>query len=154
MQAKPTISQAYSSNEPPTEQPDSDQIEDTRATQTWTQSGYPIVEGKYLDGNGIIQRIGDEWTVSGPPVIDIYWYNRRHAQHGTGAYFGAIAASAFVDLTEYLSRVGEFLRAQGHACRIMAVNATLYSVNVIVDTRLSTDEMSVLLQECRLAPAN
>lgn len=70
------------------------------------------------------------------------------------AYFGSIGANAFVDLTEYLSRVGEFLRAQGHVCRIMSLNATPYSVNVIVATELSTDEMGDLLRDYRLAPAN
>lgn len=149
-----TDSQVTCSNEQPARQSDNAQVEDTRATQTWTQSGYPIVDGKYLDGNGVTQSIGDEWTMSGPPVIDVYWHNRRRSRQGTRAYFGSIGANAFVDLTEYLSRVGEFLRAQGHVCQIMSLNATPYSINVIVATELSTDEMGDLLRDYRLAPAN
>jgi hypothetical protein len=93
--------------------------------------------------------------MSGPPlVVHVYWYNRRHDLIGTRGYCCSIAASAFVDLTEYLRRVGEFLIAHGHVSKIMALNEILYSVNVIVATKLSTGEIGDLLQEYCLAPAN
>ncbi|KAL7932892.1 hypothetical protein V8C35DRAFT_305750 [Trichoderma chlorosporum] len=125
--------------------------------QSWTLSGHPIVNGKYLDKNGNIREIEpDEWTTNGPPVLDVYWTNRKVSPTDdlVGSQFRVIASGAFVDVTEYLSRVGEFLRAVGGACLIMSLNATLYSVNVIVSTDLSQREMQELLLQHHLAPAH
>ncbi|KJZ75252.1 hypothetical protein HIM_05446 [Hirsutella minnesotensis 3608] len=134
---------------------DNDRIPDTSPEmQCWTQSGHPIVDGKYLDKNGVIREVDpSEWTVAGPPALDVYWSNRKITPNLGYNQFHAIALGASVDVTEYLARVGELLRVAAGALEIVALNATLYSVNVIVSTDLSQGAMKELLFEHRLAPA-
>ncbi|EQL04065.1 hypothetical protein OCS_00220 [Ophiocordyceps sinensis CO18] len=135
---------------------DNDRIFDTSPEmQCWTQSGHPIVDGRYLDQNGTVREVEpNEWTVAGPPALDVYWSNRKVTLDLDYSQFRAIASSAFVDVTEYLARVGELPRATAGSCEIIALNATLYSVNVIVGTDLSQGAMRDLLFEHRLAPAH
>ncbi|KAH6884399.1 hypothetical protein B0T10DRAFT_362705, partial [Thelonectria olida] len=119
--------------------------------QNWTLSGYPVVDGKYLDGaSGAIKTVGtDEEFISGPPGVDIYWHNRMLT--GRDDQFFSFGASGHVDVTEYVRRMGNFL-AKG-SCIIMALNATKFSVNVVVATELSRDEMMGWLKEYGLCPA-
>lgn len=125
-----------------------------RERQTWTQSGHPIVAGKFLDQDGIIKDIGpDENTLSGPPVIEVYWHNRKRSPNIVGQ-FGGIVCSSFVSVTEYFARLGAFFNAHGDSCEIMAINATQYSINVIVATELSQQEMGSFLREFNLRNAH
>lgn len=117
----------------------------TLGPQTWTQSGYPIVAGKYLE-KGVIKDIDPtEGTVLGPPALDIYWHNRYMGP--VDSLFRGAACRVVIDVTEYLSRLGKFLDTAKGSCDIMALNATLYSVNVIVATKLCHGEMKRLLSE-------
>ncbi len=130
----------------------------TPGHQTWTQSGHPIVDGKYQDKAGTVRRVpADEWLVAGPPALDVFWVNRKAASdddQDSDARFQAIASHAFISVTEYISRIGEFLRVANGSCQIMSLNATLYSVNVIVATDMPCSEMVTLLFKQRLAPAH
>lgn len=127
--------------------PDKDQPQ----TQTWTQCGHPIVAGKYLK-DGVIHEIApDVPHMAGPPAVDVYWHNRRSGRDPD--QFRGVSLAAFVDVTEYLVRLGKFLDVVKGSCSVQSLNATLYSVNVIVSTAMSRKEMSRLMLEHELAPA-
>lgn len=101
--------------------------------QSRALSGYRIVDGKYIDRDGNIRETDpNEWTTTGPDALDVY-----RKVYSSENQFWIIASAAFVDATEYLSRVGELLRAAGESCMIVFLNAMQYSVNVIVGTDLS-----------------
>ncbi|KAH7142899.1 hypothetical protein B0J13DRAFT_51584 [Dactylonectria estremocensis] len=119
--------------------------------QYWTLSGYPVVDGRYLDGaSGAIKTVAmNEEFTSGPPCLDIYWHNRMMT--GRDDQFLGLGVSGFVDVTEYVRRMGNFL-AKG-SCVIMALNVTKFSVNVVVATELSRDEMMGRLKKYGLCPA-
>ncbi|KAF7550248.1 hypothetical protein G7Z17_g5864 [Cylindrodendrum hubeiense] len=114
--------------------------------QSWTESGYPIVDGKYLDlSTGIINTIPDGTLVAaGPPALEVHWHNRMMT--GRSNAFFSFVASAFVNVTEYLKRVGEFI-AMG-SVEILSLNATKYAVNIVVATDLSKDEMMGRIKQC------
>ncbi|KAM0744012.1 hypothetical protein ACQRIT_001326 [Beauveria bassiana] len=108
-----------------------DDVNDTNDSlvyQAWTQSGFPIVDGKYIDNGALKDADPDEAVVS--------WIS-----------------AGFVNVTEYIVRLGSFLAETKGACKIRALNTTLYSVNVIVTTNLSQAEMMQYLLEHGLAPA-
>jgi hypothetical protein len=52
------------------------------------------------------------------------------------------------DLSEYLIRLGGFLRTGG--CKMLALNATRYDVYLVVSSELSRDEFCDALYEHRL----
>lgn len=123
--------------------------------QSWTESGYPIVDGKYLDKDGNIQQFdSQEWSVAGPPALDVYWHNRRVTPGREQDQFRTLVSNAFVDMTEYIARIGELLRTVGASCELVSLNATKYSVTIIISTESSQEEMKGLLLSCRLAPAH
>ncbi|KAK7423683.1 hypothetical protein QQX98_000873 [Neonectria punicea] len=119
--------------------------------QTWTESGYPIVDGKYLDlSTGTIKTVTADTMVSvGPPAVEIYWVNRTMT--GRKDPFRSFLARAFVDVTEYLKRIGELL--ERGSVEIFSLNATKYAVNVVVGTDLSHKEMMIRIRQCSLFPA-
>lgn len=120
-------------------------IDTTLGPQTWTQSGYPIVAGKYLE-KGVIKDIDPtEGTALGPLALDVYWHNRYMGL--VDSLFRGAACCVVIDVTEYLSRLGKFLDATNGSCEVLALNATLYSVNIIVATKLCHEEMKQLLSE-------
>jgi len=119
---------------------------DVQPTQSWTLDGYPIVDGKYLDlATGQI-KVHSGRMMGGPPAIAVYWNNRLCT--GRTDQFRAISASSSCSLSEYLIRVGQLLTTG--ACTIDSLNATTYSVNVVVMSELSTSEFSEALREHRL----
>ncbi|KAM3530756.1 hypothetical protein NHJ13051_001196 [Beauveria bassiana] len=131
-----------------------DDVNDTNDSlvyQAWTQSGFPIVDGKYIDNGALKDADPDEAVVSGPPALDLYWHNRYLGPEP--GLFRGIAAAGFVNVTEYIVRLGSFLAETKGACKIRALNTTLYSVNVIVTTNLSQAEMMQYLLKHGLAPA-
>lgn len=140
-----------STNEAEESQP---RLSDTNASfvhQDWTTSGYPIVDGKYLDlAKGKIELAGPhERTKAGPPAVALYWHNRK--QTGGDGQFCDFSASAFVDVTEYLLRFGDFLKMG--SCDISALNATKYAVSIIFATDLSEDEVMARMKKCNIFPA-
>ncbi|KAH7122984.1 hypothetical protein EDB81DRAFT_813369 [Dactylonectria macrodidyma] len=134
------------------ELPDPAPITHSSPAQDWTLSGYPVVDGKYLDGaSGAIKTVAmNEEFISSPPSLDIYWHNRMVT--GRNDQFFGLGVSGFVDVTEYVRRMGNFL-AKG-SCVIMALNVTKFSVNVVIATELSRDEMMGRLKEYGLCPAH
>ncbi|KAH6975068.1 hypothetical protein BKA56DRAFT_589982 [Ilyonectria sp. MPI-CAGE-AT-0026] len=121
--------------------------------QPWTTTGYPIVDGKYIDlSTGVTTAIADaEMRAAGPPALELYWYNRTHASAEDIDLFSNFTASAFVDVTEYLKRLGEFLAVE--PVKIASLNATTYAVHVGILTELSQEEMADRLNRYRLWPA-
>ncbi len=121
---------------------------DTSPVQAWTPSGYPIVDGKYLDlVDGTVKTVGPGPVTTGPPAIAVYIHNRFCT--GQRGHFDTVVATSFAkDLTEYMIQVGELLRTG--ACKVDSLSATKYSVNLIVMTDLSSEEFGSILRQCRL----
>jgi hypothetical protein len=131
--------------EPPTQDP---RVVGDRVTQPWTVDGYPIVDGKYLDlSTGEVKTYvaGVDLMTGGPPSVAVYWQNRMATGRADQFLVIAKSVTAAPDLTEYLARVGEFLR-KGQ-CRVHSLNATRYDVYVVVSSELSQAEFrEALLQ--------
>ncbi|KAH7153511.1 hypothetical protein EDB81DRAFT_882448 [Dactylonectria macrodidyma] len=123
--------------------------------QPWTTTGYPIVDGKYIDlSTGDTKTITDaEWRTRGHPALELYWYNRtsRTSPEEPDDLFTSFTASAFVDVMEYLKRLGKFLA--GEPVKIVSLNATTYAVHVGIMTELSQEEMADRLNRYGLWPA-
>ena len=116
----------------------------------WTRSGYPIVDGRYHDlSTGEIKEAEDEFIRTGPPALDVHWYNRNYSDMED--QFRFVAFHSPVEVTEYLRRVGNFLGLA--KCRVMSLNATKYSVNLIISTEMANDEMMKELKNYNLLPA-
>ncbi|KJZ70265.1 hypothetical protein HIM_10346 [Hirsutella minnesotensis 3608] len=128
------------------------QLEDARKPpfQQWTRSGYPIVDGKYQDlVKGTIETIEPhERRGAGPPGVALFWYNRKHA--GRSGQFSSLAAHGFVNVTEYLVRLGEFFKLK--SCKLLSLNITDFAVNIIIATDLSEDDVLARLRQCKLFP--
>lgn len=139
-------------NDAETSQQSPEAFIDSAQTQAWTESGYPIVAGKYLEKGTIKEIDPNEPTQAGPPALDIYWHNRYHGPEP--GLFRGVACAGFVDVTEYIARLGIFLKfaKEKDICQIKALNSTLYSVNIIVATQESATNMMRLLLEYGLAP--
>ncbi|KAJ6441555.1 ABC multidrug transporter [Purpureocillium lavendulum] len=140
----------------PDETPPEPATPSSPARQTWTMSGYPIVDGKYLDlSTGVVRKIAPTEDVTlTPPRLEIYWHNRMLS--GREDHFMGAVTSAFVDVTEYLRRVGRFLDSeqekenQQGTCEVLALNATQCAINVIVAVECSNEDMMARLAECGL----
>lgn len=110
----------------------------SRLTQPWTVDGYPIVDGEYLDLSTAelkTHAAGVDPFRGGPPSVAVYWQNQQATGRGDQFLVIAKAAADARNLTEYLARVGEFLRKG--LCRVHALNATRYDVYVVVSSELS-----------------
>jgi hypothetical protein len=122
-----------------------------RPTQAWTMTGYPIVDRKYLElSTGTLKEIQDDERVTlGPPIVDVFWQNMTA---GDAGLFHGFHGKFDGTVTEYLIRLAEVLKRG--SCLIFSLNVTQYSVTVITQTELSTDEMFNLLFECRVVGQN
>lgn len=119
-----------------------------RLTQPWTVDGYPIVDGKYLDLSTAelkTHAAGVDLFRGGPPSVAVYWQNQLATGRGDQFLVIAKAAADARDLTEYLARVGEFLRKG--LCKVHALNATRYDVYVVVSSELSQAAFREVLAE-------
>ncbi|KAJ9157539.1 hypothetical protein NKR23_g321 [Pleurostoma richardsiae] len=117
-------------------------------TQPWTQSGSPIVDGKYIERTtGEIKQLEPgELVTGGPPAIDVYWHNRTLT--GRDDQFFGFSGASLLQVSEYLVRVGELLKTG--KCKVHALNVTKYAVNIIITTALSNEDMKNALKECKL----
>ena len=123
-----------------------------KTRQVWTESGFPIVDDKYLDLTaGTVKTLGrDDYVYDGPPALEIYWNNRLRTD--LPDQFRGVVTSAYVGVSEYLRRIGRLL-AMGK-CEIMALNATKYAVNVVVSADVTTEEMMEMFEACKLRLAD
>lgn len=102
-----------------------------------------IVDNKYFDvTTGEVMAYGrDQWVSIGPPTLDIYWQNRRFDTSVENAFEAVVKHSALT-MTEYVIRVGAFLK--DCKCSLHLLTATTYSVNVVVFVDMSYEDMHVL----------
>lgn len=117
------------------------------AVQQWTSRetgrGYPIVDNKYFDlATGQVVTLGsdDKWRMAGPPTLDIYWQNRQSTTVEDA--FHALVKGSTLDMTDYVIRLGEFLKESG--CRLQSLTATTYSINVVIFADMSKQDMHTL----------
>lgn len=110
-------------------------------------TGYPIVDKKYLDlSTGSLKEIqDDEQVTQGPPLVDAFWFNMVSRDEKT---FGAIRHKFSKPVSEYLSRIGDALKAGGWKVHSMTV--TEYSVTVVIETKLLREDMIKILDEPRV----
>ena len=107
---------------------------------------YPIVDGKYYDGKtGQVVTVdpSNGWVTYGPPTLDVYWDNRLSTAK-EDVFCGAVKSST-LSMTEYVIRVGEFLKECN--CDLQSLTATTYSVNVILFANMSTSDMQLLWKQ-------
>ena len=119
-----------------------------RLLQPWTPDGYPIVNGKYRDlstGELKTHVAGVDHVRGGPPSVAVYWQNQQATGHGDQFLVTSKVVADVPDLTEYLARVGAFLRKG--LCKVHSLNATRYDVFVVVSSELSQGEFQEALVE-------
>ncbi|TEA17309.1 hypothetical protein C8034_v000417 [Colletotrichum sidae] len=107
----------------------------------------PIVDSAYHDP--------DTWEVkkaepghrcmAGPPAIDVYCHNLAA---GPRDQFEAVRWTFCRGINELMIRLGDLL-GKGR-CKLHSLNATEFSVTVIVETRLKKGEMSENMIAARL----
>lgn len=106
---------------------------------------------------GILERWSSRnGQTAGPPVLNIHWTNRKISPSGglEKNQSRIIALSAFVNVTEHLSGIGELLIAASGTCMMMSWNAMQCPVNVIVSTDPSQRKMMELLRRHYIDPAH
>ncbi len=114
--------------------------------QEWTYEAgdrrYPIVDGKYFDGRtGRVEPVDMNGQVTiGPPTLDVFWHNRMLTGR-EDQFFGAVGIST-ISMTEYVIRVGEFLKECN--CDLQSLTATTYSLNVILFADMSKSDVYML----------
>ena len=134
------------------EQPEpSDTEHHERHHLPWTLSGYPVIDGEYLDlSTNTVKKVdGTTGICAGPPAIEVYIHNRHSSDHPE--LFRGVGLNAFVDITEYIQRVGRFF-AMG-SCELVSLNVTRYALNAVVITELTRTEVADRMQQCGVFPA-
>jgi len=117
--------------------------------QAWTPSGYPVVDGQYIDmATGTVKALESPSLLSGPPGIDAVWTNFSWERDGPDRFEWARHTAYIKDVSEYLVRVGELLKTG--ACTVHSLSASKYSVTVVVYTELSQREFTKALEACLL----
>ncbi|RYP28507.1 hypothetical protein DL767_007186 [Monosporascus sp. MG133] len=116
-------------------------------TQRWTTDGYPIVDGKYfnLDTGEVMTHTGS--FMGGPPNITVYWQNRFNTGRGNQFLVTTRTIYSTRSLSEYIIRIGDLLRRGSGVCKVDSLNATPYSVYVVVTSEVSQGEFTQALQE-------
>ncbi|KAK0749130.1 hypothetical protein B0T18DRAFT_405877 [Schizothecium vesticola] len=117
-------------------------------TQSWTLSGYPIVDNKYHDlaTDEIIPHSGP--SMGGPPSISVYWQNRLATGRRDQFLVISKTVASTTSLSEYIIRVGDLLRKG--ACKVDSMNVTRFNVYMVVQSELGQDEFRQALNECGL----
>lgn len=113
-----------------------------------TLGGSPIVDGRYLDFDARqIKEVqpGESFT-SGPPTIDVYWHNL--STEPSERFLGYRGGFAYGDVGLYVSRLGRFFNQGG--CELYSLNATQYSVVVVVITQRNRTEFMQQYHACGL----
>lgn len=116
-------------------------------TQGWTRDGYPIVDGKCLNLDTGVVMAHSGPSMGGPPNITVYWQNRFCT--GRGNQFLVTTKTIYTtrSLSEYIIRIGNLLRKGRRVCQVGSLNATPYSVYVVVTSELPQGEFTQALQE-------
>jgi hypothetical protein len=106
-------------------------------SQSWTLTGQPIVDGKYLDpSTGEIETHTGP-SKGGPPSVSVYWQNRLDTGRGDQFHVISKTVARAGNINEYIIRVGGLLRTG--ACKLDSLNATRYNVYLVVTSELSQD---------------
>lgn len=120
----------------------------SQPTQSWTLSGYPIVDNKYHDLSTGEVKAHSGPSTGGPPSISVYWHNRLATGCRDQFLIISKTVASTTNLTEYLIRVGDLLR-KGQ-CKIDAMNVTRFDVYVVVESELDQEAFREALEDCGL----
>ncbi|KAK1829414.1 hypothetical protein QBC39DRAFT_263131 [Podospora conica] len=117
-------------------------------TQSWTVSGYPIVDGNYHDlaKDEIKPHVG--LMMGGPPSITVYWQNRLCTGRQDQFHVISKTVASTTSLNEYIIRVGDLLRKG--ACKVDSMNVTRFDVYMVVESELGQQEFGDALYVCGL----
>lgn len=116
-------------------------------TQSWTTSGYPIVDGKYHDLATDEIKTHTGLLMGGPPSISVYWQNRLcTGRPGQFLVIGKTVGNT--SLSEYIARIGDLLRKG--ACKVDSMNVTRFDVYMVVHSEQGQEEFKQALLECGL----
>lgn len=116
-------------------------------TQSWTTSGYPIVDGKYHDLATDEIKTHTGLSKGGPPSISVYWQNRLCTGQ-RGQFLVITKTVGSTGLSEYIARIGDLLRKG--ACKVDSMNVTRFDVYMVVHSEQGQDEFREALLECGL----
>lgn len=144
-----TSNSNIASNDPPSISPGSQALLNSQSPcQSWTTDGYPIVDGKYLDLEDGELKTHSGPLMGGPPSISVYWQNRLAT--GRSDQFTVISktVASTRSLDEYIIRIGNLLRSG--SCKVDSMNATPYSVYLVVMSKLPREEFRDALNEYKL----
>lgn len=116
-----------------------------------TVGGSPIVDGKYLDlDTNQVKEIQPRESVGfGPPTIDIYWHNIS-LSGGSTQFRGFRGVFVYGNVGLYIARLGLFFGKTGGSCELYSLNATPYTVTVIVMTERTYHEIKEQYYDCGL----
>lgn len=120
----------------------------SQQTQSWTLSGYPIVDSKYHDLSTGEVRAHSGPSTGGPPSISVYWQNRLATGRRDQFHVISKTVASTTNLSEYIIRMGYLLR-KGH-CKIDAMNVTRFDVYVVVESDLGQEAFREALEGCGL----
>ncbi|KAK1830960.1 hypothetical protein QBC39DRAFT_382745 [Podospora conica] len=143
-ESKKSASDQTPSNPPPDFQA---YVDSLPPMQQWTTDGFPIVDNKYLNLNTGEVETHTGRSVGGPPNITVYWQNRTCTGRGDQFLVTTRTIYSTRSLGEYIIRIGDLLRKGPGVCKLDSLNATPYSVYLVVSSELSGAEFSQALQE-------
>jgi hypothetical protein len=126
--------------------PPSTTMRGTPFRQPWTPDGHPLVDGKYLDLATGENKTYSGPVIFGPPTIVISWFNKHIT--GPGSMFTMETTTRAGSVSECIIRIGKLL--QTGALVLDSLNATTYSISVIMLTQLSAQEFVNLVAEAGL----
>lgn len=115
--------------------------------QSWVadDSGrkFPLVGDSYLDvQTGKIEHGYKGMTFTGPPTLDIYWINRGDTTV-EDPWPGCSTVST-LSMTEYIARMGALLNDEDCNGRLHSLNATEFSITVVIYINISRKDMRLL----------
>lgn len=140
---------AEQDNQPPPAEPRRHRV------QYWTETGYPIVDNRYINlETETIETIPENGYFPirvGPPHLRIVW-NNMSGGNDTDPFRG-MALTGFVSSTEWLRRLGVFLGLTGDELKIESLNVTEYGIYVLSESVLDGVAVMEAMRLTGLCPA-
>lgn len=120
----------------------------------WTESGYPVVDGKYinLETGTLETTTPDMWFKAGPPDITLYMHNRMSKQ--SEDQFQGWSTSVSIPITEWLGHFGDFVKLCGDDFEVWSLNVTTFEVYVVYASKMSKTVFMERMSKAGIWPAD